>query len=497
MLGCGTSMLDAKTRGWVVVETADLRVRSDARPARAVELAVRYQRMHDAIAEHELPCGFDRLTAPLEVTLYEQSGEQSFHRPPQTSFLGLQAQIVVHTAARSESLGLFTHELTHRLLAVCFPTATIWLHEGMAGFYQTARLHEDTLELGFPLYVFMPRSHWAGPIEIYQTEVNGEQVPVLADSIVLGAQELRAMTQSEFYAADPTQRFIHYAGAWALVHLLKLGDLSLSPPFVRYLEALHAGTEEAAAWEAAFGDRDIEARYAAYLKEDPFARVRTMNVPEPEGLVARPMPSGEAALMLAQLENWEDDKGAKRAEAYIDFAADQASTWDDAMLLRGAFLNARGDRAGAQRSMEQALERDGANPDALAAMLQLQISDDVRVEGISGQAARWLRRLEHSATSSYHFAVAAWWRTYALRDVQGGVALAERAIELDGTNIMAYVNLADGAAFMGQTQRALGAYLAALALSRYRGGEAREYLEGRVSATREELEGAGPAVEQP
>ena len=118
-------MLDAKTRGWVVVETADLRVRSDTRPDRAVELATHYQRMHDAIAEHELPCGFDRLTAPLEVTLFEQSGDPSFHRPPQTNLLVLQAQIVVHSADRSDSLGFFTHELTHRLVAVCFPTATI------------------------------------------------------------------------------------------------------------------------------------------------------------------------------------------------------------------------------------------------------------------------------------------------------------------------------------------------------------------------------------
>ncbi len=75
-------MLDAKTRGWVVVETADLRVRSDARPSRAVELAADYQRMHDAIAEHELPCGFDRLTAPVEVTLFQQTGDMSLHRQP-------------------------------------------------------------------------------------------------------------------------------------------------------------------------------------------------------------------------------------------------------------------------------------------------------------------------------------------------------------------------------------------------------------------------------
>ena len=486
-------MLDAKTRGWVVVETADLRVRSDTRPDRAVELAAHYQRMHDAIAEHELPCGFDRLTAPLEVTLFEQSGEPSFHRPPQTNLLGLQAQIVVHSVDRRDSVGFFTHELTHRLLAVCFPTATTWLHEGMAEFYQTARLHADTLELGFPPYVIMPGSHWVGPVQIGQTEFNGERITVLPDSLMPSVEALRGMSRLEFYAADLSQKLIHYAGAWALVHLLKHGDLSLSPLYIRYIEALHAGKGESAAWRASFGDVDIPGRYEIYLTEHQYARVRSMHIPEPEGLVARPMSKGDAALMLAQLELWNDDKGAKRAEAYIDFASEQDATRLAALLLRAAFLQTRGDEAAALASVQQALEHESDHPDALAAMLQLHMSEAAVAQGISEQIDDWLRTLERNATSAYHFAVAAWWATYVIGDVPRGAALAKRAIALDGTNFMAYVNLGDAAASLGQLDRALEAYVAALALSRYHLGEVRQHLEARVSAIRAELGDPEPA----
>lgn len=490
-------MLGAKTRGWVVVETADLRVRSDARPSRAVELAADYQRMHDAIAEHELPCGFDRLTAPVEVTLFQQTGDMSLHHSPQTSLLGLQAQIVIHTSDQNASLGLFSHELTHRLLSVCFPTATTWLHEGMATLYQTARLHEDSLELGFPPYVFPPRSYWKVTPAPTWAEVNGERIMVIPDSAVPGAEEMREMSQTEFYGADPLTRLTNYAGAWALVHLLKMGDLSLSPPFNRYLQALHAGTEESAAWWASFGGLNIPERYRGYLFEHHYARVRSMHIAEPEGLVAQPMSRGEAALMLAQLEAWDDQKAAKRAEAYIDFAAEQDSTRLAAMLLRGAFLEARGDEAGALRSVQQALEQDGTNPDALAAMLQLHMSEAVTTKAFSEKLHAWLRALERNARSSYHFAVAAWWQTYAVHDVPTGIALAERALELDGSSFLAYLCLGDGFASLGDPERALGAYVAALALSRNRAKEARDYLEMRVSAMRTWLGGAEAIVEGP
>lgn len=486
-------MLGAKTRGWVVVETADLRVRSDAGPERAVDMAAQYQRMHDAIAEHELHCGFDRLTLPLEIALFKQLTEPSFHRTEQTELLGLRAQIVVHTASQDRSVGHFAHELTHRLLSVCFPTATTWLHEGMASFYETARLHGDSLELGFPPYAFMPRSNWANQaVDLYEHEVNGEPILVLPEWMVPGADELRAMSRTEFYDPKSARRSLNYGGAWALVHLLKLGELSLSPQLVGYLNRLHEGKRESAAWGESFGNRDIAGRYRTYLSEDPYSRVRSVQVEEPQGLVARPMSSGEAALMLAQLENWSDDKAAKRAAAYIDFAAEQDSTRLDAVLVRGAFLAVRGDEAGAERTFEAALALDGSNPDALAAMLHFHMEQATMERRAAAEHRAQYEALLRAAIRPYHFAVAAWWTHYIIGDAPRGLALAERAIELDGTSFIAYATFGDAAASLGRFEQALGAYQAALALSRSRADEARVELKARIDAIRGEPEASKP-----
>ncbi|MFW2387587.1 MAG: tetratricopeptide repeat protein [Polyangiales bacterium] len=490
--GCGTSMLDAKTRGWVVVDTADLRVRSDAGAEQVVEMAARYQRMHDAIAEHELPCGFDRLTLPLEVTLFKQYADPSFHRVAQTNLLGLRAQIVVHTASQNDSVDYFTHELTHRLLSVCFPTATAWLHEGMASFYQTARLHEDTLELGFPPYATMPPSKRDGHDEVYEITVGGRNVLALPASMVPGATELRMMSRAEFYDSGLQRKLFNYAGAWTLVHLLRLGDMVLSPRFAAYLQMLQQGRRESTAWQESFGDYALDERYTDYLAEDPFSRVRSVQVAEPEDLVARPMSQGEAALMLAQLEDWGDDKAEKRVRAYIDFAVEQSSTQRSALLLRGAVSAVRGDVAGAERSFETALELDPSNPDALAALIHFHMDVATKYRSTAAKYARRAQELTRAATRAYHFAVAASWLTYVDGDAWAGLALAERAVELDGTSFMAYVTAGDAAAALGQLDKALGAYQAALALSRAHGEDVRHELEARMVALRERSEASGP-----
>ena len=50
----------AGTLDWVRVETEDLIIRTDVKPDLAVELARKWQRLRNAIADNELPCAFER-----------------------------------------------------------------------------------------------------------------------------------------------------------------------------------------------------------------------------------------------------------------------------------------------------------------------------------------------------------------------------------------------------------------------------------------------------
>jgi len=479
--GCGTSMLDAKTRDWVVVETANLRVRTNVGADKAVDLAGSYQRMRDAIAEYELPCAFDRLTAPLDVTVFVRAGKPGFFRSSQAPLLGLQPQLVLSSEDERGSVRLFTHEMAHQLVAVCFPGAPVWFNEGMAGFYETTRLKDDQLTLGYPPYVFMHSEDWrAAPI--YERELDGQKIWVLANALAPTVGELRAMGRSEFYSTKPEEELAHYAGSWALIHLLRYGEPSFYAPFNRYQHALNAGQDEASAWEASFGQLDVAARYQRYLTEDYFARARTVQTPRPTNSEAHALSQGETALLLAELEPWDDKRGIRRAESYISLAEEQESTRSDARLLRAALLLRLGDRPRSLAVLETALADDRTNPDVLAALLGMHFGPDEPTEATRQRLIVWLQALLKTAASSHHFAVAAAWEIRAHQDPQAALAVARRAIELDGTNLLAYWVAGDAYASLGDLREAFGAYKAALALSGHLGDENRRLLEEQIAA---------------
>ena len=273
-------MLHAKTRGWVVVETANLRVRTNVGADKAVDLAASYQRMRDAIAEYELPCAFERMTAPMEVTVSVARWAAGFFRTSQAPLLGLRPQLVLTSADELDSIRLFMHEVTHQLVAVCFPGAPVWFDEGMAGFYETTRLEGEQLTLGYPPYVFMHSENWR-VAPIYEREIDGQKVWVLANVLAPTVPELRAMSRSEFYSMKPEESVGHYAGAWALIHLLRYGEPSFYAPFNRYQRALNAGDDETSAWEANFAKLDVAARYQRYLTEDYVGRARAYRHRDP------------------------------------------------------------------------------------------------------------------------------------------------------------------------------------------------------------------------
>lgn len=476
--GCG-----ANTRNWVVVETANLRVRTDIGPEKAVDLAARYQRMHDAIAEYELPCAFDRLTAPLEVTVRDRPQEESYFRSSQSPLLGLRPQLVLSSADGRDSVRVFTHEMAHQLVAVCFPGAPAWLNEGLAAFYETARLDDGELTLGYPPYVFLQSEDWrAAPI--HQRELDGERVFVLANALAPTVAELRAMRRAAFYSLDDVEKVANYAGAWALVHLLRFGEPRFYAPFVRYERALHAGEKEPTAWDTNFGGLNVASRYQRYLTEDYFARARQVQTLPEVGLQARPMSPEEVALLLAELQRWDDKRGVQRAETLIQQAEEAQSTRIDAMVLRAALHLRQGDQLRASSVLAKAHEEDPADADVLAALLAVQLGAGEPTLAAKQRLGDWLVALQARATSAQHFAIASAWEMQLNRDPYAALRSALRAIELDGTNLFGYWLAGDAYRSLGDLRAALSAYQAALALSGHLVDENRRTLESQIAAVR-------------
>lgn len=147
------------------------------------------------------------------------------------------------------------HEMTYMLTAAHFPRLRPWLVEGLARYYQTLRVENDSVVIGRP-----PPGH------LISARTPRSSAPMMAQRIrYSGAPALETLTSmTDTFYTDA--RFYNYVGAWKLVHLLN------SPPhrgrFVAYLRNLHAGVSLNDAWRAAFGDvgDGIAAQYANYSK---------------------------------------------------------------------------------------------------------------------------------------------------------------------------------------------------------------------------------------
>jgi hypothetical protein len=182
--------------------------------------------------------------------------------------------LVVSGDLRDDVRELFQHELTHRFMAFYFPSAPMWLNEGMADLHSTLRLSDGKLYLG-------ERRHGLFFSNEHNTLVHkgGYVYRALPIPEMSSPDELRELDHDGFYASnveDPTRaeqlRHLHYAAAASFVHVLHLGDESLHKRFRSYLQALTAATADpGAAFQAAFGDLPqgtLEKAYYDYLHND-------------------------------------------------------------------------------------------------------------------------------------------------------------------------------------------------------------------------------------
>lgn len=229
--------------GWLRVETEDLVIRTDVGREKAVRLAASYQRLRTAIAENELPCAFERSNVPMEFVLLKDPRDiedlagrhtAGFSARPPSSHLDAKLQLVMDSRQAAIDSQLFVHELTHGAVAICFPGGRPWLHEGMASFYEAARIDGGELILGMPAYGFVPMTNVEPMFDIYPVRANGAEVWMLPSRLLPDFDALRRMDANEFYflgkrrsVSDLRQRTAHYAGSWLAVHPMSQVDAAL------------------------------------------------------------------------------------------------------------------------------------------------------------------------------------------------------------------------------------------------------------------------------
>nr|MBA3240549.1 DUF1570 domain-containing protein [Acidobacteriota bacterium] len=245
----------------------------------------------------------DRKYAPFKPLYRGQtaSGVAGYFQPgDEVNYITLAAD---SDGARGHSSTLL-HEYTHLLVNNYFRLAPLWLAEGLAEYYSTARLSNDKkrLTLGRP---------------------SRQRVQALrAPQPLLPLAELFAVNNESPHYFEQAKRGLFYAQSWALVHYLLNGSNggARRGQLARFLILLSEGTPDREAFRQAF-ETDLEgmaAELSTYVRRGAYTE-RSENFERAldfdAELSARPLTEAEALAHLGDLLLQSDRR--EEAEVYL------------------------------------------------------------------------------------------------------------------------------------------------------------------------------------
>ncbi|MEM8609595.1 MAG: hypothetical protein AAGF92_21005 [Myxococcota bacterium] len=468
----------AYTKGWTEAQTRNVRVQTNLRPNWAEGFAQGYQRLVDVMAETEFRCAFDRISTPIDVIVmggvygrsmvgYSTSG---LYFRPEEPLLELPPSIVVNADDEGRHGDVFLHELTHRLLDECVPSAPAWLHEGLATFYESAILESEELRIGYPSAIFSDLDGERAKLS------NGQTVAIIPLEKAPTFRALRRLDDDEFYDDEA-----NYQAAWVAIHLLKL-EPDLERRFDRYVAALVRGDDEHAAWERNFGDTDVDRRYEEHLTAGYHYLFRPVSGAEWDETAAEPLPSADVALLMSTFYEWSPRRGAKNAREYIKHARKERPDSAEPLLYLASVHAARSKWRKARRPLEKALNLEPANPDVLSAALQYYALRPANAKPSTEERQRisaLASMLTVEADRAYHHVALSNWQLFN-DETKAAVQSAKLAVDLDPRSPLAHIALANAAQALGDVGEAREHLKTALGLTDHTQDETRQDLRRRI-----------------
>jgi len=373
---------------WVKLASDHFVVETDVDRSTALAILHRLDEGHAALA-HVLRRPPRAHDTPVEVVVFERAldfrniaGQKlnaaAFFSAERPGDFEQRPMIVMHDSDLVDETRMTAqHELTHRFLHERFASLPPWLDEGLALYYESARVDEDRIVLGAPAQIdFSARPYfWTSPRDTYEQE----EVPLhLAPTL----RQLTEATREEFYAArakgqperkESERSAALYAGAWRLVHLLMNGpNAAYRARFMAFLDAVEHGANAREAFLEQLGLdwNGLDQAYRAYLSvERPqLAIVAYRSAPPAAPPVAETMRARDVHLLWARVMPWTKD-GLARVEEQLDAARAEDPRSTDVLRHRAAFLMFRGDLETAKADLDAALAEAPADPRTLHALL--------------------------------------------------------------------------------------------------------------------------------
>jgi hypothetical protein len=155
------------------------------------------------------------------------------------------------TIGDRENLETLFHEYTHLLVGNTGLTMPLWLGEGFAEYYSTLEFQRSGREVQV-----------GGLI--------GEHLAVLNDTTFIPLEQFLQLTHDSPLYNEGSRRSVLYAQAWALTHMLHLGEPNRRTELSAYLQHVTSGMSSLEAWKQAFGGFDVMKELQQYIRRQLF-----------------------------------------------------------------------------------------------------------------------------------------------------------------------------------------------------------------------------------
>ncbi|MEZ4299981.1 MAG: hypothetical protein R3B70_33845 [Polyangiaceae bacterium] len=257
---------------WHIVQTPHFTLRIEAIKAEAQAVAVELESSYQLLADLGFPMDKDPglhsgvviFRTQEEYERVGPAGSSGYFASGFGPWDAFGSTFVCYGGISQSTRRVVLHELTHRFVHYVFPQAPIWLHEGLAQYYETVVLRDGKAELGL------------GPRRLTRTaDASSLSVDLLPDTSALMAMDAQAFYAARSVPKEASDTDVgeeaarkqghNYASAWALVQGLKNGAPRDAEQLQAWLEKMAAGKPAQAAFDEAFAGRDLAELDAARL----------------------------------------------------------------------------------------------------------------------------------------------------------------------------------------------------------------------------------------
>jgi predicted Zn-dependent protease len=276
---------------WIEVRTLNLTLFSNAGFEETRKVAVNLEAFRAALSEMNR---FE-LNALRDLRIFVFRNESSFGpysirsggRPAAVGGYFLSRSdggvIAVNAGSSRNPSAVVFHEYVHAVMARNRPHLPVWLSEGLASFYESFHIRGTTAIIGQPLEHHLAELDDGFPMPMMEMLLVDRESPIDDEIARSGA---------------------FYALSWAVVHWLELGPEERQQQLGLYLDMLEDGSDDPAAFTAAFGCEPdaIEPEVLAHLQRDAIPTGRTtISTTVPDRASAHEIPRSRVLGLLGGL----------------------------------------------------------------------------------------------------------------------------------------------------------------------------------------------------